>query len=214
MKPAEQNISHQLLTALLNGRRLEASNLCKAEVEKGTPIRVLYETILKPSLYDVGLLWEQNKITVATEHMATAIVEGILNELYHQVIPSKYIQKKVVLACDSNEEHQVGIKMVADIFESKGWESFFLGSGVPVDDLIKYIEEVKPHQIALSLSVYYNFKSFMEMVIRLRKHFPEISILVGGQAFRHLDFQEAFKNLENIDHMTSLEELEDYIDQL
>lgn len=208
------DITQRLLDALLAGNRREASSICQSYIKEGNSIKNLYETIIKPALYQVGLLWEENKITVATEHMATAITEGILNELYPQLIPDNYNNKKVVLACDQNEEHQVGIKMVADMFEMKGWDSSFLGSKVPLHELIHFIEENKPQQIALSLSVFYNFKSFKEMTLALRQTFPEIPVLVGGQAFRHLNFEEAFEDIPNIVHIPDLNTLENYIDHL
>lgn len=53
------------------------------------PVQYLYENIIKKSLYEVGELWESNKITVATEHLASAIVEAILNELYFTIVGGK-----------------------------------------------------------------------------------------------------------------------------
>lgn len=50
---------------------------------------------MKPALYELGRLWEQNKISVATEHLATAITEEILNGFYTDIIPDKYNGKAV-----------------------------------------------------------------------------------------------------------------------
>ena len=47
----------------------------------------------------MGRLWETNRITVAVEHLATAITEGILNELFEQIISGKRYSKKVAVAC-------------------------------------------------------------------------------------------------------------------
>lgn len=59
---------------------------------------MLYETIIKKALYEVGELWEYNKISVATEHLASAIVEGILNEFYFKIISSDKINKTVTFS--------------------------------------------------------------------------------------------------------------------
>jgi MerR family transcriptional regulator, light-induced transcriptional regulator len=135
-----ENIADDYLQNLLTGNRANCSAIAKQYLAQNPSIQDLYEEVFKVALYEVGHLWETNKITVATEHMATAITEGILNELYESLIPQKIYNKKVVVACVENEQHQVGIKMVADIFEMKGWESFFLGTGIPITELIKFIE--------------------------------------------------------------------------
>ena len=90
------------------------------------------------------------------------------------------------MACVENEQHQVGIKMVADVFEMNGWESFFLGSGIPNAEFVRYIHEIKPDLIAISLSVYFNFNNLMKMLEILNGEFPDLPILVGGQAFKNV----------------------------
>jgi len=206
------SVKNDYLKYLLDGKRKEASLLCNQFLDEGNSIKYLYESIMKPALYEVGHLWEQNKISVAAEHLATAITEGILNSLYSQIIPDKYIGNKIVLACVDKEEHQVGIKMVADIFEMNGWESFFLGTGFPTSELVKYIEEIKPQLLALSLSVYFNYKRFLSMLNSLKEHFPDLPILVGGQAFRHIP-NKKFQGNEGIFYFSDLNELDIFINK-
>lgn len=205
--------SQNFLNSLLEGNRQACSSIVKNYLAENRSFHDLYEKVIKVALYEVGRLWETNKISVADEHMATAITEGIMNELYPQLIPEKYINKKVVLACVDNEEHQVGIKMVADIFEMNGWESFFLGAGFPTAELIKYIEKVKPQVLALSLSVYFNYKNFKNMVLALRDQFPDLPFLVGGQAFNHIS-EDAFSEFDGIKFISELSELENFITNL
>ena len=205
-----EQLSENYFNHLLAGNRKDASKLCHSFINEGNSILQLYESIMKPALYKVGQLWEQNKITVAAEHLATAITEGVLNELYPQIIPEKYNGKKIVLACVDKEEHQVGIKMAADIFELQGWESLFLGTGFPTNELIKYVEQEQPDLLGISLSVFYNFKNFTNMIAAVSEAFPNLPIIVGGQAFEHI-VEDDFKKLANITHVSGLVSLMDYI---
>ena len=174
------------LENLLQGNRQNCSAIVKQYLGQNPSFLQLYEEVFKVALYEVGRLWETNHISVATEHMATAITEGILNEYFEQIISKTRLNRKVVVACAENEKHQVGVKMVADTFEMHGWESFFLGTGIPLEELIRYIHEVKPDLIAISLSVYFNFANLNKMLHKLREEFPELQIIIGGQAFKHL----------------------------
>lgn len=205
-----ENLTQAFLQSLIKGDRMHCSQLAKSYISQGHHVMDLYENVFKEALYEVGKLWETNKISVATEHLATAITEGILNELYGQLIFKKSIQKKVVVACVEHEMHQVGVKMVADVFEMNGWESFFLGTGVPTNELIRYIHEVKPDVLAISLSVYFNYAAFLNMLKDLRQAFPDLVILIGGQAFSRVS-KNQIDQLENIIHISDLYALDKLI---
>lgn len=208
-----EKIVDEFLQNLLKGNRANCSALAHGYLQSNSSIMDLYEKVLKTALYRVGLLWEQNKITVATEHMATAITEGILNELFEQIISGKKFNKKVVVACVENEQHQVGIKMVADIFELKGWESFFLGTGIPTSELIKFLRETKPDLLAISLSVYFNFTNLLKMLETIKNEFPNLLIMIGGQAIGQVA-NEKLSRLENVIILSDLYMLDKFIDSI
>lgn len=201
------------LNALLEGKRKEAGKICLDFIKTGKSFKELYEHIMKPALYEVGKLWEQNKISVATEHLATAITEGIMNTFFADIIPDKYNGKKVVLTCVENEEHQVGVKMVADVFEMNQWESFFLGTGFPTSELIKFIKEVQPDIIAISLTVYFNFKKLKQMLSQLKSEFPETKLVIGGQALTRLSDKD-FAEWKDITYINDLNELDTLLKHL
>lgn len=202
--------SEEYLHFLLDGNRSKCSKLVHGFLSENNSISDLYEKVIKVALYKVGELWESNKISVATEHLATAVTEGILNELFEQIISSERINKKVVLTCVDQEQHQVGIKMVADVFEMQGWESYFLGTGIPYHELERYLFDTKPDVLAISLSIYFNYRNLIETLALVRNDFPDLIIAVGGQAFRHVDVSEVEK-LEKVLYFPDLYILEQFV---
>lgn len=208
---ASRNLTSQFLENLLKGNHLACSDISHKYLSSDHSIIQLYEDIFKVALYEVGKLWETNKISVATEHIATAITEGILNELFEQLISKTRFNKKVLVACVEKEQHQVGIKMVADVFEMKGWETFFLGTGIPTIELIRYIHEIKPDLLAISLTVYFNFTNLLNMLDTVRTEFPELQIIIGGQAFKHVS-GELIERLGNVILLTDLYLLGNFIE--
>ncbi len=208
-----QEYTSRYLENLLLGNRLACSKITKEYLSQNNSITDLYEDVFKVALYEIGRLWETNQISVAAEHIATAITEGILNELFDQIVSKKRMNKRVVVACVEKELHQVGIKMVADSFEMLGWESFFLGTGIPNSELARYIHEVKPDIIAISLSVYFNFANLMKMLENLRTEFPELQIIVGGQAFQQVS-SELIERFGNVVLFSDLYVLKKYIEFL
>lgn len=202
----------QFTEALISGNRKQASAIAKKYASSQNQIKVFYEQVMKPALYEVGKLWEFNLITVATEHLATSISESVMNELYDVVINSNRVQQKVVLGCMEDEFHQVGVKIIADVFEMHGWDTYFLGSHVPQNEFISYIRSVKPHLIALSLSIYSHFPTLEKMLQACTSEFPELPVIVGGQAFLHGGIP-IIKTFKNVVYLKNLEELDNYINQ-
>lgn len=171
--------------ALLSGDRMNCIRIVNEHWNQNISLKDLYENMLKKALYDIGRLWEYNKISVATEHLASAIIETILNDLYLRSELKENCNKTVLTSCVENEYHQIGIKMISDIFEVNGWKTYFLGANTPISELIDFAKTTAPDYFAISLSIYYHFPILEEMIKEVRKSFPELPILVGGQAFQH-----------------------------
>ena len=212
-KLPDPKIKELFRESLLAGDRMASSRMVRELLEKDIPVQTIYEELIKQALYGVGELWENNRITVAEEHLATSVSEAIMNELFPFLVTRSRIKKKVMLACVENELHQIGVKMVADVFEMKGWDSFFLGSNVPVRDLIIYAGKVQPDLFALSASIYFHIPDLKRMLQEVRQSFPEIPVLVGGQAFRH-GGQEVVTGDPMVTLIPDLYTLEVHIDQM
>ena len=195
--------------SLLQGNRLGCKKVMKEFRELNLSIIVLYEEIFKKSLYRIGEMWEYNKISVAVEHMATSITEGLMNELLPEIMNIERNNKKIVVSSVENEEHQVGGKMVADIFEKNSWDTHYLGANTPTVELVKFCDAVKPDLVCLSLSVYANVQFLLKEIKAIRV-VTNVPIIIGGQALRKVGV-EISKKFTNVCYLANLEAVEDYI---
>lgn len=195
------------LQALLDGKRRVCSDIVTELLDNDVDVKDLYVHLFQRALYQVGELWETNKISVATEHIATAITEGLLALVYPRIFDAEHSGKKAVIACVPNEFHQIGAKMVADTFELNGWDGHFVGANTPTEDLINMLQENDPDVIGLSLSIYFNLPNFEKMLTKIRSEFPETPVWAGGQAFRWggKDVLGKFHNTLLIDSLHTLE---------
>ena len=204
-----EKLYNKYFNYLLQGKRAECSQIVQDLLDRDIDIKNLYTDLFQKSLYKVGELWEYNKISVAKEHLASSITESLLNLIYPRLFDKRSSgkNKKVIVSCAANEYHQIGGKMVADIFELHGWDSYFLGANTPYDQLINYIDEVKPDIAGLSLSVYFNLNSFNEEIDALKSNFTNLDIFVGGQAFKWggTDLLRKHKGIHYIDSLDILE---------
>jgi len=161
--------------------------VCHHEVENlleaGVPVKHLYEALFQRSLYEVGELWLHNRISVAREHRATAIIESLFHLTYPTVFATERVGKKALISCGANEYHQVGGKIVADILELNGWDGHFLGAHTPIEDLQQCIQSLQPDFVGLSLALVSNIGGLLRTIDVLRVDFPNLDLLIGGQAF-------------------------------
>lgn len=189
-------------------------NGCQAVVQElldaGCAVKALYQEVLQQAMYHMGELWEQNKISVAREHLATAITESMLPLIYPSVVASSETHrngKKVIVACSANELHQLGARMVADTLEMNGWDSRFLGSNTSPETLVQTVRELKPALLCLSVSVQMNLPHLLDTLNRIRPFIPSLPIIVGGQAF-HYSNPEQLERFKGVTYAASLDQLE------
>lgn len=195
--------------SLLRGNRFECEKIMKDFRKSNLSIIKLYEDVFMKSLYRIGKMWEYNKITVSVEHMSTSITEGLMNELFPEIMSLERKNKKIIIACIENEEHQVGGKMVADIFEKNSWDTHYLGANTPINELVEFCNLVRPDMIGLSLSVYANVL-FLIKEIKAIREVTDVPIIVGGQALKNIS-SDICEKFENVTYLGDLNAVENYI---
>lgn len=206
----DERLYQNYLTALLAGRRKECHGVVQSLLDEHMGIKELYTDLFQRSMYRVGELWETNRITVANEHLATSITESLLNLSYPSLFATERIGKKAVISCSANEFHQVGGKMVADILELNGWDGHFLGANTPPEDMVRFIHDLKPDVVGLSLSILSNLGHLTRCIEAVKSDFPNIDLLIGGQAFRWGGI-ETIQQYAATEYVPSLESLENII---
>lgn len=179
----QANLYQSYLASLLRGDKGGCFNIVNTLLDDKIEIRELYTDLFQKSMYSVGELWERNEISVSREHLATTITENMLSITYPHLFTGVQSEKKAIISCTANEYHQLGGKMVADIIEMHGWDAHFLGANTPVKELLKFIDEIQPDFIGLSLAVYFNLPALKVTLEAIHTHFQNLDILVGGHAF-------------------------------
>ncbi len=174
------------LEALLQGRRKPACTIVLEAIREGHPVIEVYAEVLGKALREVGRLWESNRITVAAEHTATAIVQLILAQLYPLLPASEVLRGNAVITGVEGELHQVGANMVADVLEADGWNVRFLGTNMPHAGVLQAIEEHRADAVGISAATLLSLPKVRGLVSDMRKKFAGRCprIVVGGSAFR------------------------------
>ena len=177
------NIRKAYLDALLKNQTKKAYEIIYNAKKDNIPLEVIYEDILKIVMYEVGDLWHKNIITVDREHYATSVTQTVMSTFYEDIFNQKRKNKTLVSCAIGSELHEMGIRMLSDIFEYNGWDSYYLGAALPEESILMAIEQQEPDLVALSVTMAPYLTECQKIVKSIRNKYPNVKIAVGGQAF-------------------------------
>jgi methanogenic corrinoid protein MtbC1 len=185
-KPPElASVQALYLQAILHGQRQAATGIAVETVRRGHSVVDVYADVLQESMYQVGRMWEANRITVAQEHMATAITQHVIAHLYPLIKSTRPQKGRMVITGVEGEQHQVGPNMVADVLESAGWDVQFLGTNTPAAGVLKAIDDHRADVLGISATMLFNLPGVRRLIAAARA-IPgrQVRVILGGCAFR------------------------------
>ncbi|MFD2998775.1 cobalamin-dependent protein [Pontibacter toksunensis] len=178
-------LAYEYLQQLLGGDRSKASKLILKEVEGGASVKDIYLHVFQPVQYEIGRLWQQDKLSVAQEHFCSAATQLIMSQLYAHVSGSEKTGHKLVAACVTGDLHEIGLRMVSDFFEMEGWNTYYLGANTPKRSIIKTLREHKPDLLLLSATMTYHLHELTDLIASIQADaaLSQVKVMVGGYPF-------------------------------
>jgi MerR family transcriptional regulator, light-induced transcriptional regulator len=178
LDPAATVPATAFLDALLAGNARAAEDAVRTALDAGMTPSAVHVEVVAPAMRTIGELWALDEITVADEHLATAITYRALNVIGGE--PPAPTRQRIMLAALEEERHVVGLQMVADALTAAGFEVMALGADVPLDALLAGIARYAPAVLGLSVTMPAGQPHLTEALRRIRAVDPELAILVGG----------------------------------
>ena len=176
------DLQQRFLHAQLAGDRRRAMELVTNARESSTiSAHDIRMRVIRASQKEIGRLWQRNEISIAQEHMATAISQLALSELFRHEPPPRPNGRKVIVACVDGELHDFPARLVADELDVAGFDVRFLGASVPLDALLSFIAREDPDLLVISATMAFHADNVRTAVIRIRTIAPGLPIAVGGQ---------------------------------
>lgn len=178
-------LAREFSAVLLRGDRATASTLVLDAVAAGTPVRDVYLHIFQTSQYEIGRLWQTNRISVAQEHYCTAATQLVMAQLYGQVFSSVKTGRTMVATSVAGNLHELGVRMVADFFEMEGWDSYYLGADTPHSAVVASLIEREAVLLAVSATLPTQVDAVGKLIAAVRDEpaCKGVQVLVGGHPF-------------------------------
>ena len=143
------------------------------------PFEEALDRILLPLQVRIGELWHQGKLTEATEHYVTKLVQKKLFAAMNN-LPLSDSALKVVVACPPGELHEVGAQTVAYRCRLRGCSVYYLGPDVPVAALVSFAIQTAPDLVLVSFPVAFPQETLDRLLSELAENMRGISPIMAG----------------------------------
>jgi len=170
-------------SALIEGDKEICLKLATGNVDAIEKVAPFYQQVIQPCMYEIGYLWESAQISVAREHLATAIVSVVMTAINLMNFKTGEEKGKAIITSACNEYHEMGAWMLSDLLSNDGWKVTYLGANTPVKDLLEMACSIKPDIVAISVTMPYNLVNAVEVIngIKANPALKKVKTLAGGR---------------------------------
>ncbi len=169
----------RFLRAIIAGDFPQALLAAQQAREQG--LAYLYEELVAGALAEVGRLWQAGKLSIAEEHIATAVAQSVLASFY-PAFPWSATGPRAIVACVEGERHELGARMAADLLAWEGWNVSFVGADVPFEAVLDHAARISPVFVGFSAALPKRIPALRQALVQLRHRLPQVKVLVGGRA--------------------------------
>jgi methanogenic corrinoid protein MtbC1 len=180
---APGRLALQYLQACLEGRSDEAIALVLDSIDDDmTPQRV-YLDVLVPAQRETGQLWHVGEISIAEERVVSETTRQLLTLISHEHAPGIASDRVVLGASVAGNAHDIGLRVITDLFRLAGWRALFLGADVPPTEIARAALLFGADLVVLNATLEVQLKELGRTIAEIREAAPRTRILVGGLVF-------------------------------
>jgi signal transduction histidine kinase/ActR/RegA family two-component response regulator len=182
---ALSELARQYLQALLRGERHTAGRLVLDALRAGVAVCDLYLQVFARCQREVGRLWQVRQASVAQEHYCTAATQLVMSQLYPHLFALPKKGRRLVAASVAGESHELGLRIVTDLFEADGWDTLYLGADLPPGGVVRAVADHRPDLLLISATMAFHLPAAEQLIARVRssEDGQGVKILVGGPPF-------------------------------
>jgi MerR family transcriptional regulator, light-induced transcriptional regulator len=144
--------------------------------------------VIFPFFGRIGVMWQTGAINPAQEHFASNIIR---QKLIVAIDGIKNIQneklKTAVLFLPEQEMHELSLLYYNYGLRARKYKTFYLGQMVPIADLIRVADIVKPDLIISVVTTPYEKEELKSLINSLHKIRHKKKVLLSGHALKDYD---------------------------
>ena len=138
----------------------------------------------------IGEAWEAKELEIEHEHFASECLRYFLANEWRPMAEGRG-GRRVILATLAGESHSLGLHLVACLYAFHGYQIYFLGSSLPVANMVSASKDLDAHVLSLSISAFSDARTTQEQLDTLVDALPSgVKLHLGGAGIPD-DFKRA-----------------------
>ena len=142
-----------------------------------------FDKIFRPVMYQIGEDWANNKISIATEHVASNVAQALVKIIMDRNRMESN-KKKIMICIPQGEEHRLGCDVLETYLSSKGFIVYNMARSMPNESILSFVGTTKPDSILVSITLEDNIKAGQRLVKKIADSY-QVPIFVGGLALQN-----------------------------
>ena len=140
------------------------------------------EQTVAPLLRQVGEHWHAGRLSIANEHMASAVIEAFVGDAMRAMaVPDQ--APSVVVAAPAGSRHVIAASLAAAAAAAERWRVLFLGGDLPVSEITRAAIADDARAVALSVIYTDDATGVLGDLRQVRESLPaDVVVIVGGRA--------------------------------
>lgn len=189
MPAFNQHLSEQYLEALLRGDRTKSRQIVDLALRNEcTPAEILNDLVW-PTMELIQGLYREDKVSRGSLNLATRLNRSLADQLASKLTHKAPNGRKVLIFCGDDEPEELGGQLAADLFEADGWTVRFAGGGVPDDEVLSLIGDVRPDLLILFGTLPNGMPAVRKLIDYLRdvNSCPQMQIMCCGGIYKRAE---------------------------
>lgn len=174
---------------LLAGRRAECFELIADAIDRGHLAEDVGYDVVWPATTQVERLFRDDRIDIAIDDLACRINRTVTDQLQVHLPKQTPNGKRIIITCARQQHEEIAAQMLADLFQSRGWDVYLVGAGVPRDELLRLVGELRPNVFLIygtQPQEVPDVRQFVELVREIGVC-PTMNIVASGGVFNRVD---------------------------
>ncbi len=179
-----QEIAWRFLDLAAAGDLPAAQDVVLELSDLGFSLEQIFQQVLTPALIELGRRWQDGELLVGQEKEISALSRDLIAELSIRAAREPRHEPAIVAACVEGEYHELGLRMIVGLVQSRGYVVHYLGPNVSPRFLLESVSLRRPAVVLLSATLESHFDAVRQTVRALKSELSTESmpkLVIGGQ---------------------------------
>jgi methanogenic corrinoid protein MtbC1 len=157
--------------------------------------------VAEPLMHEVGDRWEDGRLCVASEHLASAAVRNLLGGTLRRTAQSSN-SLPILFTTLPGDRHELGVLSCAAIAVELGANAIYLGPDLPIGEVVAASGATRAGAVAVGASGCSPARQRERAVRQLRRALPsDVALWIGGSGSKSLTLPDRTERIEGVEEL-------------